>query len=82
MSDKGNGLAVDDFSPLQNALWRTTAAVETVVILLFASRVTDLSDPVIAVIFAGICLVVAWLARKWVKVSATDDKIRSWMRRG
>jgi hypothetical protein len=71
----------DEFSPLQNVVWKTAALIQTVSVLVFASRVTGLRDPVIAAIWSGIVLLGVWLTRRWVRTSWPDEKIRAWAQR-
>lgn len=81
MSDDDSKKYDDGFSDLQNIVWRSAAIVEALFLLLFGSRVTDLSDPIIATTFVVILLVGIWLTRKYVRTSVTDEYIRSFGQR-
>ena len=77
MSDDDSKKVDDSLSDLQSIVWRFASIGEAIFLLLFGSRVTDLSDPISATTFVVILLVSIWLTRIYVRTSVTDEYIRS-----
>ena len=66
----------DDLAPLQGVVWTTASLVFAIFLILFARERTDLSDPVVAAIFAAVAVVVSLLIRRWVRDSFSEERLR------